>query len=141
MNTGYQNLLLPCPLHSFPPHLPLPVFSFTCLVLPPITLLHSPSSISSHLHSPSFASSHVFKLFELRFRFTGVSVRGLEILQQTNAPMFYLLLCASFTIKSHDYGQDFHFHHKMKYDSADKTLEQRFLKEFMPHAKTPRNLS
>ena len=43
--------------------------------------------------------------------------------------MFYLLLCASFTIKSHDYGQDFHFYHKTKCNSVDKTLEQRFLKE------------
>ena len=33
-------------------------------------------------------------------------------------------------MKSYDYEQDFHFHHKMKCKVADKTLEQCFLMEF-----------
>ena len=32
--------------------------------------------------------------------------------------------------KNYDHGQDFHFYHKTKRKAADKTLEQRFLKEF-----------
>ena len=44
--------------------------------------------------------------------------------------MFYLLLCALFSIKSYDYEQDFHLYHITKPKAADKTLEQCFLKKF-----------
>ena len=46
------------------------------------------------------------------------------------APMFYALLCASFAIKSCDYGQHFRFCYKTRRKATDKTLEPRFLKEF-----------
>ena len=53
--------------------------------------------------------------------------------------MFYLLLRASFAIKTYDLcnGQDFHFYHKMKRKAADNTLEQCFLKEFKATFKNP----
>ena len=38
-----------------------------------------------------------------------------------------------------DYEQDFHFYHKMKCKTADKTLEQHFLKEFKATCKNPGN--
>ena len=45
---------------------------------------------------------------------------GLEFLQETLiAPMFYLLLCTSFVIKTYDHGQDFHFYHKTKHKAAE----------------------
>ena len=49
--------------------------------------------------------------------------------------------CASFAKRAYDYGQHFHFCHKMKHKPADKTLEQRFFEEFRPHVKTPVNLN
>ena len=46
-------------------------------------------------------------------------------LLQTLPHLFYPLLCASYAIKTHDYGQSFDFYHK----ATDKTLGQCFLKE------------
>lgn len=40
------------------------------------------------------------------------------------------LRCALFAVKTYDYRQDFHFHHKTKHKAVGKTLEQRFLREF-----------
>ena len=47
------------------------------------------------------------------------------------APMFYKLLCASFAMKTYDYGQYFCFCHKTKCTAAGKTLGQHFLGQFM----------
>ena len=49
--------------------------------------------------------------------------------------MFYLLVCASFAIKTYDCGQDFRFYQKTMCKGADKTSEQRFLKEFKATSK------
>ena len=38
------------------------------------------------------------------------------------AATFYPLLWASFAIKAYDYGQVFHFYHKIKRKTVDKTF-------------------
>ena len=55
--------------------------------------------------------------------------------------MFYPLLCASFAIKSYDYGKDVRFLHKTKCQAADKIVERGFLKKFKATCKDLVNLS
>ena len=79
-------------------------------------------------HDRPICISDRFLLFSLKF--TGVSACGFSIPSGNVAPMSYPLLCASFVIKTNDYGQDFRLYLKTKRNAADKTLGQRFLKEF-----------
>ena len=51
--------------------------------------------------------------------------------------MFYPLLCTLLAVKTYDCGQDVCFYHKMNCKAADKTLEQRFLKELKAACKNP----
>ena len=54
-------------------------------------------------------------------RFTGLLARAWPSTPLGNiAQMFYSLLCASFTIKSSDNGQDFCFYLKMNHKAAGK---------------------